>query len=107
MSFGSHIPFQCAYTYMSICLLPFFYFNNSKSCNFLPSSSSVANFNTSSCKPSTQSTLKYAPNAIPVSPFSMRSEEHTSELQSREKLVCRLLLEKKNEKKNADPILHQ
>src|SRR5690606_40760031 len=26
-----------------------------------------------------------------------RSEEHTSELQSREKLVCRLLLEKKNE----------
>src|SRR5690606_41836793 len=27
--------------------------------------------------------------------FSPRSEEHTSELQSREKLVCRLLLEKK------------
>src|SRR5690606_41448082 len=28
--------------------------------------------------------------------LSPRSEEHTSELQSREKLVCRLLLEKKN-----------
>src|SRR5690606_26062282 len=28
--------------------------------------------------------------------FSIRSEEHTSELQSRENLVCRLLLEKKN-----------
>src|SRR5690606_14771696 len=27
----------------------------------------------------------------------LRSEEHTSELQSREKLVCRLLLEKKTE----------
>src|SRR5690606_40728068 len=27
--------------------------------------------------------------------FGQRSEEHTSELQSREKLVCRLLLEKK------------
>src|SRR5690606_14688241 len=27
-----------------------------------------------------------------------RSEEHTSELQSRENLVCRLLLEKKNDK---------
>src|SRR5207302_10349969 len=27
---------------------------------------------------------------------STRSEEHTSELQSRENLVCRLLLEKKN-----------
>src|SRR5690554_7279413 len=29
-----------------------------------------------------------------------RSEEHTSELQSRPHLVCRLLLEKKNKKKN-------
>src|SRR5690606_28907033 len=29
-----------------------------------------------------------------------RSEEHTSELQSRENLVCRLLLEKKKQKKN-------
>src|SRR5436309_11673525 len=28
-------------------------------------------------------------------PHSVRSEEHTSELQSRENLVCRLLLEKK------------
>src|SRR5690606_41048177 len=27
-----------------------------------------------------------------------RSEEHTSELQSRENIVCRLLLEKKNER---------
>src|SRR5690606_40300667 len=31
--------------------------------------------------------------------WSWRSEEHTSELQSRENLVCRLLLEKKKEKK--------
>src|SRR5690606_41988629 len=29
-------------------------------------------------------------------PGYVRSEEHTSELQSRENLVCRLLLEKKN-----------
>src|SRR5207302_10548570 len=29
-------------------------------------------------------------------PAGARSEEHTSELQSRENLVCRLLLEKKN-----------
>src|SRR3712207_7371262 len=34
------------------------------------------------------------PNSIRV---SMRSEEHTSELQSRQYLVCRLLLEKKKE----------
>src|SRR5690606_40141220 len=32
----------------------------------------------------------------------LRSEEHTSELQSRENLVCRLLLEKKN-KNNMSP----
>src|SRR5690606_41542260 len=30
-----------------------------------------------------------------AAPSSSRSEEHTSELQSRENLVCRLLLEKK------------
>src|SRR5436309_11679751 len=30
---------------------------------------------------------------------AIRSEEHTSELQSRENLVCRLLLEKKKNKK--------
>src|SRR5690606_39849284 len=35
-----------------------------------------------------------------------RSEEHTSELQSRENLVCRLLLEKKN-RKNQTTINHQ
>src|SRR5690606_41737361 len=32
---------------------------------------------------------------ITISPQASRSEEHTSELQSRENLVCRLLLEKK------------
>src|SRR3712207_7288390 len=32
-------------------------------------------------------------NKVPM--FSIRSEEHTSELQSRQYLVCRLLLEKK------------
>src|SRR3712207_7731604 len=32
--------------------------------------------------------------------FTRRSEEHTSELQSRQYLVCRLLLEKKKKKKN-------
>src|SRR2546428_8655938 len=30
--------------------------------------------------------------------FDLRSEEHTSELQSRSDIVCRLLLEKKNNK---------
>src|SRR5436309_9086750 len=35
----------------------------------------------------------------PIAVFESRSEEHTSELQSRENLVCRLLLEKKKKKK--------
>src|SRR5947209_13135290 len=38
---------------------------------------------------------------------SPRSEEHTSELQSRQYLVCRLLLEKKKKKKNTAPAQHQ
>src|SRR5690349_22196125 len=32
----------------------------------------------------------------PITLVTLRSEEHTSELQSRRELVCRLLLEKKN-----------
>src|SRR3712207_7940827 len=43
-------------------------------------------------------------------PFSVccrfRSEEHTSELQSRQYLVCRLLLEKKNRKKQFENGTH-
>src|SRR5438445_10488596 len=34
--------------------------------------------------------------ALAIEPRILRSEEHTSELQSRQYLVCRLLLEKKN-----------
>src|SRR6266511_4646635 len=50
-------------------------------CGWRPGSSSPASIRplSSSCRP--------------------RSEEHTSELQSRENLVCRLLLEKKKKKK--------
>src|SRR5258705_4173695 len=35
---------------------------------------------------------------------SARSEEHTSELQSLRHLVCRLLLEKKNNKREINPL---
>src|SRR2546422_6325081 len=38
--------------------------------------------------------------AAPLAVIITRSEEHTSELQSRLHLVCRLLLEKKKKKKN-------
>src|SRR5690349_22215149 len=47
------------------------------------------------------------PNGLEVGfmrtqPIVERSEEHTSELQSRRDLVCRLLLEKKKKKKTND-----
>src|SRR2546422_8486562 len=38
---------------------------------------------------------------------AMRSEEHTSELQSRLHLVCRLLLEKKKNMEHAKPCVSQ
>src|SRR5947209_10934053 len=49
-----------------------------------------ANRNSSSAT-SRMSVVSKPPNA----PLKLRSEEHTSELQSRQYLVCRLLLEKK------------
>src|SRR3989449_19448 len=48
--------------------------------------------------PATPGTYAWPPSfpSVPTS-IATRSEEHTSELQSRLHLVCRLLLEKKNE----------
>src|SRR5690625_6920017 len=42
------------------------------------------------------------PAGAPRAGGAARSEEHTSELQSRGHLVCRLLLEKKKQKINSD-----
>src|SRR5947209_16222132 len=41
----------------------------------------------------------HQPHVGPLGHTTRRSEEHTSELQSRQYLVCRLLLEKKNNEK--------
>src|SRR5947209_8955562 len=46
-----------------------------------------------------QAVIRHIEAAGGVSVIAHRSEEHTSELQSRQYLVCRLLLEKKNKKK--------
>src|SRR2546428_4763215 len=43
-------------------------------------------------------TVKLALTVLNVTEVAPRSEEHTSELQSRSDLVCRLLLEKKKKK---------
>src|SRR5690349_22203811 len=62
-----------------------------------PSSSSwryIEPWIVSSSEPCTARTSKFP------RPLTGRSEEHTSELQSRRDLVCRLLLEKKKKKKN-------
>src|SRR5258708_28726140 len=42
-----------------------------------------------------RSLVEFAVHAIRNEPITVRSEEHTSELQSPDHLVCRLLLEKK------------
>src|SRR5205809_1273775 len=53
----------------------------------------------SGCVPSIPESRIATPMPFPV----MRSEEHTSELQSRLHLVCRLLLEKKKQKQQTTP----
>src|SRR5438874_10189278 len=47
-----------------------------------------------------QAIAKSRTNRIGDCVIGVRSEEHTSELQSRRDLVCRLLLEKKKKKEN-------
>src|SRR5439155_8250528 len=46
------------------------------------------------------STVRFLHNGSGCTEGNARSEEHTSELQSRGHLVCRLLLEKKKKNKN-------
>src|SRR3712207_7455906 len=53
--------------------------------------------NDSSSRPTTNSTRRDSPGPS----ATRRSEEHTSELQSRQYLVCRLLLEKKKKEDSA------
>src|SRR5690606_41315381 len=71
-------------------------------CTRRPATSSTAD-RSRGCRPGWRSSRATAPCApSPSAPTgsctgpSSRSEEHTSELQSRENLVCRLLLEKQN-----------
>src|SRR5438034_7466589 len=52
-----------------------------------------------SCFTANRQGLDFALEVSMLFDFDVRSEEHTSELQSHSDLVCRLLLEKKNIKK--------
>src|SRR5215475_15235354 len=53
---------------------------------------------------STAARSRCSPRCAACRPRCGRSEEHTSELQSRENLVCRLLLEKKKKTERWSPI---
>src|SRR2546427_7112082 len=50
--------------------------------------------------PSHCTNLEFGPSIVDIS-IRLRSEEHTSELQSQSNLVCRLLLEKKKNQTSA------
>src|SRR4051812_49593144 len=53
------------------------------------------------------SAIVFAGSTVVVALLSLRSEEHTSELQSHVNLVCRLLLEKKKENNAAVKFNHE
>src|SRR5258707_10704734 len=61
------------------------------SCEALPSVGRIFN-------PSGFTGRIFNPSGVTGRIFNPRSEEHTSELQSRQYIVCRLLLEKKNKR---------
>src|SRR6266576_6689041 len=87
---------------MYVLILLFFFFNDTATTEIytlslhdaLPTST-----RTRTCEPSR--TIRRSPSAVgaPHIPQRSRSEEHTSELQSRRELVCRHLLEKKKKNK--------
>src|SRR2546422_1710742 len=56
--------------------------------------------------PLTGRTITWQSGNAAVASVDARSEEHTSELQSRLHLVCRLLLEKKKKKKIRNSVIH-
>src|SRR5688572_32755483 len=63
---------------------------------FTSSSSPGATLKERTPRPINSSVYAGFPAISPQTETSLRSEEHTSELQSQSNLVCRLLLEKKN-----------
>src|SRR5438067_4257660 len=61
---------------------------------------------TTSTSIASSSALAIRPSASSIT-WGSRSEEHTSELQSRFDLVCRLLLEKKKNNKRKDTLIKE
>src|SRR5215469_18560365 len=76
-------------------LLFFFFFNDTATTEIYTLSlhDALPTWRASTCRPPRASPRTRSTSPAPAPP--PRSEEHTSELQSRRDLVCRLLLEKK------------
>src|SRR2546425_8610354 len=94
-------------------LFSFFFFNDTATTEIytlsLHDALPISSYRTGSRKPScfcttrpSASRTKEVGNAG-IPPYSVRSEEHTSELQSLAYLVCRLLLEKKKTEPDRSP----
>src|SRR2546426_351788 len=79
----------CLRLFGSFLGLPFFFGSRRTG-----SSSSASCFLANGLAPDTCNRVSKSPDVITVQPWTRRSEEHTSELQSPCNLVCRLLLEK-------------
>src|SRR5256885_13893078 len=102
--------FECIYpifvsTHPNNYILYFFFFNDTATTEIytlsLHDALPILNKN---CRMSTErlsQLLIYAKGRIPWVQANLRSEEHTSELQSPCNLVCRLLLEKKKQTESA------
>src|SRR5947208_10693037 len=82
---------------LPICFLPIWIFTS----DFDASSACASVFTEMNSTPSRCSSIMRL-TALPPPPPT-RSEEHTSELQSPDHLVCRLLLEKKKTEQHIDP----
>src|SRR5216683_7574197 len=77
------------FLYLFICVFFFFFFNDT-------ATTEIYTLSLHDALPlSTQPFIDHNPQGILIAGWTRRSEEHTSELQSRSDLVCRLLLEKK------------
>src|SRR6266496_6857950 len=88
------------YFFLSLSILSFFFFFFNDT-----ATTEIYTLSLDDALPISASGLQARQNASAVCfarslPLCQRSEEHTSELQSRRDLVCRLLLEKKKKKTN-------
>src|SRR5439155_23867661 len=101
-SLFTSLLFYSYFLYSNLISFSFFFFNDTATTEIYTLSlhDALPIFPHTACRAKVHAiarcaTIRFCVQARP----QRRSEEHTSELQSRGHLVCRLLLEKKNEKK--------